>query len=146
LSYTDTGSHQSEYDLYVYNGVVTTLDGTQPSNHASTGANPEVTTINPLVDGISHYTIFIVPYIPTHETLTVKIELLDGDNNVTTLFGSADPTTPGIPRYHIFEAPAGSTAEPTQGEFNIGFNPHSRRIMVMNNGPIWRLTPGEVQL
>src|SRR5436853_458981 len=65
LFYTDTGSHQSEYDLYVYNGVVTSLDGSQPSNHASTGANPEVTTINPVLDGTNKYSIFIVPYIPT---------------------------------------------------------------------------------
>jgi hypothetical protein len=145
LSYADAGSHQSEYDLYVYNGVITTLDGSVPSNHASTGANPEVTTINPVIDGNNHYTVIIVPYIPTHETVHVKIELLSGDNNVTQLFGTADPTIPGVPRYRIFQAPRGSTADPTQGEFNIGFNPHSRRIMVMNNGPVWRLTPGEVQ-
>ena len=60
-------------------------------------------------------------------------------------FGGADPTAPGIPRYKIFEAPAGSSAEASSGEFNIGFNPHSGRIMVMNSGPIWRLTPGEIQ-
>src|SRR5205085_9172543 len=28
----------------------------------------------------------------------------------------------------------------------IGFNPHIGWIMVMINGPVWRLTPGEVQI
>jgi hypothetical protein len=78
LSYTDTGSHQSEYDLYVFNGVITTLDGSQPSNHASTGANPEITTINPVMDGDHQYSVIIVPYIPTQETLHIRIELLPG--------------------------------------------------------------------
>ena len=144
LYWTDTGSHQSDYDLYVYNGVVTTLDGSQPSNHASVSANPEITTINPVVDGDNPYSVIIVPNTPTQETVHVKIELLPGDSGVNAFFGSADPTTPGVPRYHIFEAPAGSTADASQGEFNIGFNPHTGRIMVMNIGPIWRLTPPEV--
>src|ERR1051326_635391 len=144
LSYTDTGSHQSEYDLYVFNGVITTLDGSQPSNHASTGANPEITTINPVTDGDHQYSVIIVPYIPTQETLHIRIELLPGDNGTNPSFGTADPTVPGVPRYHVFEAPLGTSADPTQGEFNIGFNPSTHRIMVMNNGPIWRLTPPEV--
>src|SRR4029077_17420385 len=118
--------------------------GSQPSNHASTGANPEVTTINPVVDGTNQYSIIIVPYTPTQETVHARIDLLPGDNNVTTQFGAADPTTPGVPRYHIFEAPDGSTADATQGEFNIGFDPITHRIMVMNIGPIWRLTPPEI--
>ena len=142
--WTDTGSRQSEYDLYVFNGVVDTLDGTRPGDHASGSANPEITTINPVVDGTNQYTIKIVPYTPTHETVHAKIELLPGDNNVTTQFGAADPTSPGVPRYHIFEAPAGSTANASQGEFNIGFDPKTGRIMAMNNGPIWRLTPPEI--
>jgi hypothetical protein len=142
LSWNDTGSHQSEYDLYVYNGVITTLDGSQPSNHASTGANPEVTTINPVVDGTNQYSIIIVPFTPTQEIVHARVELLPGDSGVNPFFGAADPTTPGVPRYHIFEAPA--AADSTQGEFNIGFDPKTKRIMTMNIGPIWRLTPPEV--
>src|SRR6185436_16969588 len=80
----------------------------------------------------------------THEALHVKIELLPGDNTVLTQFGAPDPTAPGVPRYHVFEAP--DAANPSQGEFNIGFNPHTGRIMVMNNGAVWRLTPGEIQV
>src|SRR5438552_8036852 len=52
---------------------------------------------------------------------------------------------PNVPRYQNFYAPAGTSAETSDGEFNIGFNPHTGRIMTMNIGPIWRLTPGEVQ-
>src|SRR5205085_1580688 len=74
----------------------------------------------------------------------VRIELLPGSGGVNPTFGTADTTAPGVPRYHIFEAPAGSTADASQGEFNIGFNPHTSRIMVMNIGPIWRLTPPEI--
>jgi hypothetical protein len=59
-------------------------------------------------------------------------------------FGGPDPTTPSVPRYQNFYAPPGSSAEPGSGEFNIGFDPITHRIMVMNTGPIWRLTPPEI--
>src|SRR5881628_3124396 len=59
-------------------------------------------------------------------------------------FGGPDPTTPGNPRYQTFYAPAGSSAEPGSGEFNIGFDPITHRILTMNTGPIWRLTPPEI--
>ena len=146
MSWTDTGAGQSDYDLYIYNGTNPTVDGNHPADHQSaSGADPEVAVINPLIDGTSQYTIKIVPFQPTQETLHVRIELLPGSGGVVPGFGGADPTAPGIPRYKIFEAPAGSSAEASSGEFNIGFNPHSGRIMVMNSGPIWRLTPGEIQ-
>jgi hypothetical protein len=60
-------------------------------------------------------------------------------------FGGPDPTVPGNPRYQNFYAPAGSGAESSQGEFNIGFDPITHRIMAMNDAQVWRLTPGEVQ-
>ena len=59
-------------------------------------------------------------------------------------FGGPDPTVPGNPRYQNFYAPAGG-AQSSQGEFNIGFDPITHRIMAMNLAQIWRLTPGEVQ-
>ena len=145
LHVVDTGSGNSDYDVYVYNGVVGDLDGSQPADHQGTaGSNPEVAVVNPLVDGTTHYTIKIVPFTPTHETVHVKIELLPGSGSgPNPNFGGPDPTTPGVPRYHVFEAPAGSSAESGHGEFNIGFNPATGRIMVMNSGPVWRLTPPE---
>ena len=60
-----------------------------------------------------------------------------------SIFGGPDPTVPGNPRYQNFYAPAGTSAEPGSGEFNIGFDPLTHRILTMNTGPIWRLTPPE---
>src|SRR5438477_10508626 len=147
MSWTDTGTTQSDYDIYVYNGVVGNLGGNQPADHQGTnGTNPEVAIVNPLHDGDQQYTIKIVPFVPTQEVVHVKIELLPGSGPPgSPLFGTADPTTPGVPRYQVFTAPAGSSAESSQGEFNIGFNPHTGRIMLMNIGPVWRLTPGDAQ-
>jgi hypothetical protein len=59
-------------------------------------------------------------------------------------FGGPDPTVPGNPRYQNFYAPAGG-AQSSQGEFNIGFDPITHRIMALNLAQVWRLTPGEVQ-
>src|ERR1043165_5583259 len=72
------------------------------------------------------------------------MELLSGDGGGGFPgFGGADPTAPNAPRYQIYVPPANSSAEVNNGEFNIGFNPKTGRIMAMNSGPIWRLTPGE---
>ncbi len=144
MFWTDTGSGQSDYDLYIYKGIVGNLNGFQPADFQSaSSANPEVAVIS-LVDGTSQYSIKIVPATPTREVVHVRIELLPGTGGLSPTFGGPDQTVPGAPRYQIFFAPAGSTADSSQGEFNIGFNPHTGRIMVMNLGPIWRLTPPEL--
>src|SRR5713226_10073388 len=145
MFWTDTGSKQSDYDLYIYQGVVGNLDGSQPAPYSSaSGANPEVASISPLHDGDTKYSVKIVPFTPTGETVHVRIELLSGTGPAGFPgFGGPDPTAPGVPRYQTFAAPAGSTAEASNGEFNIGFNPATGRIMVMNSGPIWRLTTPE---
>ncbi|MEP6810364.1 MAG: PKD domain-containing protein, partial [Chthoniobacterales bacterium] len=148
LGWVDAGAGQSDYDLYVYNGTVTTLNGSMPAAYQSaSGANPEVATISPLAnDGLPHvYTIKIVPFMPTGEIVNVRIELLPGAaGGGTPGFGGPDATAPGTPRFQIFVPPAGTSAEAGNGEFNIGFNPATKRIMTMNSGPIWRLTPPEV--
>ena len=142
LSWTDSGSGRSDYDLYVYRGIVHDTDGSQSADFQSTsGANPEISTISPVEDGTHQYTLKVVPYTPTGENVHVTVELLSGSGGVTPGFGGPDPTTPGAPRYQNFYAPAGTSAESSNGEFNIGFNPHTGRIMTMNTGPIWRLTP-----
>lgn len=149
MSWTDTGTGNSDYDLYIYKGVVGNLNGdTAADSQSSSGANPEVATIGGLVDGTSQYSIKIVPYTPTGETVQVKIELLGGSGSGGgggggLPFGGADPTVPGQPRFQVFVPPAGSSAEVGNGEFNIGFNPTTGRIMNMNSGPILRLTPPE---
>src|SRR5205823_6210946 len=147
LSWTDTGSASSDYDLYIYKGAVHATDGSQAADYQSaSSANLEIASIGPLSDGTSQYTVKVVPYTPTGESVHVTIELLPGSGGGGggTGFGGPDPTTPGVPRYQNFYAPAGTSAQPSSGEFNIGFNPHTGRIMTMNIGPIWRLTPPEL--
>src|SRR6266487_903350 len=155
MSWTDNGTGASDYDLYIYKNPradcnpqdCTTTDGSQAADYQSaSSSNPEIATTSPLSDGTQKYTLVVVPYTPTGETVNVKIELLSGSGGGGTPgFGGADPTIPGNPRYQIFVAPSGSSAESSQGEFNIGFNPLTHHIFTMNIGPIWRLTPGEVQ-
>jgi hypothetical protein len=152
MGWTDSGAGKSDYDLYIFNNPrndcspkdCTTTDGNEQADHQSaSGSNPEAATIIPFVDGSAKYTIQIVPFQPTGEMLHVTIELVDGSGQPGPLFGTVDPTTPGVPRFQNFYAPGGSTAEKSSGEFNIGFNPKSGRIMTMNSGPVWRLTPPE---
>ncbi len=148
LFWTDLGTGQSDYDLYIFRGAVGDLSGGQQADYQSaSGANPEVASVTPLQDGSNTYSLKIVPYIPTQEIVHVRMELLSGTGAGGGFpgFGGADPTVPNAPRYQIYVAPAGSSAEVSNGEFNIGFNPKTGRIMAMNSGPIWRLTPGEKQ-
>ena len=148
----DTGTGQADYDLYVYKGNVATTDGSMIADYQSaSGGNPEIATIFPVVgDGLPHqYSIKIVPYVPTGETLNVTIQLFPGaistggGGGSVVPFGTADPTVAGNPRYLNFYAPVGSSAESSSGEYNIGYNPATGRIMNMNSGPIWRITPPE---
>ncbi|HJY27478.1 MAG TPA: sialidase family protein, partial [Pyrinomonadaceae bacterium] len=145
LFWTDLGSGQSDYDLYIFRGVVGDLNGSRQADYqAASGANPEVASITPLQDGSNTYSLKIVPYIPTQEIVHVRMELLSGTGGSGFPgFGGADPTVPNAPRYQTYVPPANSSAEVNNGEFNIGFNPKTGRIMAMNSGPIWRLTPGE---
>ncbi len=155
LFWTDAGSGQSDYDLYIYNGVVGSTSGAQPAQYkSSSSSNPEIAVIFPVAAGAQQYTIKIVPFTSSGEIVNVRIELQPGVAGVVitpgpcdgTVFGGPDKTCAGNPRYQNFFAPAGSSAESSQGEFNIGFDRLTNRIMVMNIGPIWRLTPGEVQV
>src|SRR5437867_7465833 len=141
MSWTDAGSGASDYDLYIYKGAVTNTDGSQTADYQSaSSANPEIATISPVADGTRTFTVKVVPYTPTGESVSVKIELLSGSGGGGSVFGGPDPTAPGVPRYQNFYAPAGTSAENgVQGEFNIGFNPRSGRIMTMNLGPIWQI-------
>jgi len=119
LSWTDSGSRRSDYDLYVYRGIVHDTDGSQSADFQSTSsANPEISTISPVTDGTHQYTLKVVPYTPTGESVHVTVELLPGSGGVTPGFGGPDPTTPSAPRYQNFYAPAGTSAESSDGEFN----------------------------
>ena len=153
LSWAPTGnSGKADYDLYVYKNPrgdcnpndCTVTTGSQAADfQSSSSANPEIASI-PVADGLQHYTIVVVPYTPTGETVNVVAELISGSGTAgSPTFGMADPPAPGQPRFQNFYAPPGS-AKSRSGEFNIGFNPKSGRIMTMNDGPIWRLTPPEL--
>lgn len=151
LSWNDTGTGNSDYDLYIYKNPrsdcspndCSVTNGSQAADYQSSSSNnPEVAQI-PVSDGTQKYTVVVVPYTPTGETVNVRIELPSasgggGDPN----FGGRDKTVPGNPRYQNFYAPPGS-AKASSGEFNIGFDPKTGRIMTMNRGPVWRLTPPE---
>lgn len=151
-SWIPTGnSGKADYDLYIFKTPradcnphdCTKTTGNQASDFQSaSGANPEVASV-PVVEGTQTYTIVVVPFTPTGETVNVVAELTGSGAAGSPTFGMADPTVPGNPRFQNFYAPPGS-AKSRSGEFNIGFNPKSGRIMTMNDGPIWRLTPPEL--
>src|SRR6266478_1376900 len=104
LSWTDNGSGASDYDLYIYRNPradcspqdCTSTDGSQAADSQSaSSANPEIATISPVSDGTQRYTVKIVPYTPTGESVNVKIELLPGSGGGSSGFGGPDPTAPG---------------------------------------------------
>lgn len=152
--WTDSGSGQSDYDLYVYKGNVTTTDGSQAAyTQSATSADPEVTSI-PVFDGTQNFTVIVVPYTPTGETVNVKVQLVSGASSGgggsgggggggTSGFGGPTPTRPGVPRYQILSPPAGSAANASDGEFNIGFDPKTGNIMTNSFGDVFRVTPPE---
>jgi PKD repeat protein len=156
LSWTDSGSGSSDYDLYIYktprgdctpSDCTTTTGGQAADYQSATSNNPEIATISPLADGTQTYTIVVVPFTATGETVHVTAELEPGSGSAGGVpgFGGPDPTAPGVPRYQNFFAPDGTSAQSSAGEFNIGYDPKTGRIMTMNTGPIWRITPPELR-
>ena len=150
VGWVSQSSGLGDYDLYVYEGVVTDTDGSQGADaQGASQDNPEVTTLG--VCQIDSYTltIKIVPYTSGGETLQGTIELVKGPPDEDAAcrsaadFGGPTPTAPGQPRYQNFYAPDGSAAQGGSGEANIGFNPHSGNIMLMASAPVFRLTPPE---
>ena len=152
LSWQDDPTNRSDYDLYVYKGVVGNLDGSQRADWQSANppnVDPEVANITPLQDGTNQYTIKIVGFEPHGETVHVKIELLtnSGGGGGYPGFGQADPTVPGVPRYQIFDNTTVDVGQGGgQGEFNIGYNTTTKQIMAYNglNGGVQRVTAPEV--
>lgn len=146
LSWGDTGTGESDYDLYVYSGTVTTTDGSQQAKtQSASSANPEVTTLRAF-NGTKQFTVKVVPYTPTGETVHVKIELVQGPTSGgsgSTAFGQATPTVPGVPRYQNFYAPKGSAAQGSSGEFSIGYDPNTGNILTLSDLDTFRITPPE---
>ncbi|MGH3008550.1 MAG: PKD domain-containing protein [Gaiellaceae bacterium] len=154
MSWADTGAGQSDYDLYVYKGAVTNTDGSEAAfTQSASSADPEVTSL-PVFDGTQTFTVKVVPYTPTGETVNVKIELVSGSSSgggggggggTTTGFGGSTQTQPGVPRYQILSPPQGSGANASSGEFNIGLDPKTGNIMTNSWGDIFRVTPPELR-
>src|SRR5205814_800129 len=155
LSWTDSGSGSSDYDLYIYktprpdcrpNDCTKTNGGQAADYQSASSNNPEIATISPLHDGNQTYTIVVVPFTATGETVHVTAELAPGSGSAGGVpgFGGPDPTSPGVPRYQNFYAPDNTSAQSSAGEFNIGYNLKTGRIMNMNLGPVWRITPPEL--
>ncbi|MFA5940114.1 MAG: PKD domain-containing protein, partial [Sinimarinibacterium sp.] len=158
-----------DYDLFVYEGdvgdtiggdLLIASFGTTPIENSATANNPEIIRLA-AKNGTNVYTIKSVPFAPTGEAISVSVKLDpgapasaggggsggSGETAEAPLFGAGDPAAPTAPRYQTFYAPAGSTAESDGGEYSIGFNPATKRIMTMSigfPGPVWRLTPPEV--
>ncbi len=160
MGWEDSGSGQSDYDIYIYRtprndcnpNDCTSTDGSQQADaQGGGGSNPEVATLSVKADS-STYTIVVVPFTATGETVHVTVELLPGafeanpggGPGVDPNFGGPDRSKPGVPRFMNFYAPAGTSAQESSGEFNIGYNPNTGRIMTMNAGPVWRITPPEL--
>ena len=104
------------------------------------------------VPGKVQYTVRVGNFAGAIPSYTVHIRLVAYTGTTTppgpcdsTVFGGPDLPCPGNPRYQNFYAPAGTQAISGNGEFNIGFNPLTGRIMNMNAGPIMRITPPEIK-
>lgn len=140
--------------------VLTLRDGTgatalKSSDGGGPGAGEAVSV--PSTSGSTSYLIQVCLFAGSAAAYHVKAELtLVPDTSGTgpgpcdaTAFGSADPTCVGNPRYQIFMPGPGAdwanAAQGGAGEFNIGFNPQSGRIMVKNGFPIPRVTPAEIK-
>lgn len=146
LSWTDTGTGRSDYDLYIYAGSITTTNGSQAAlTQSATSNNPEQTTLRAF-NGTQTFTVKVVPYTPTGETVHVTVDLVQGPaSGGIAGFGGATPTAPGVPRYQNFFPPAGSAANGGAGEFNIGFDPKSHEIMTLSDLNTFRITPPELR-
>ncbi len=144
LSWTDSGTGASDYDLYVYAGSVTNTDGSQAAQtQSASSADPEVTTLRAF-NGSKTFTVKVVPFTPTGETVHVTIDLVQGPSNGGGgAFGGATPAAPGVPRYQIFYPPEGSAANGSAGEYSIGFDPKTHNILTLSDLDTFRVTPPE---
>lgn len=142
-----TGTGESDYDLYVYPGTVTTLDGSQTALSQSNGnVNPEVCFL-PVADGTQTFTVISTPFVSAGEVIHVTIDLVQGPITGGGMagFGQATPTTPGVPRYQNFFPPPGSAANGSAGEFSIGFDPKTGNALTLSDLNTFRVTPPELR-
>jgi hypothetical protein len=144
LSWTDSGTGASDYDLYIYSGAVINTDGSQAAqSQSASSADPEVTTLRAF-NGSKTFTVKVVPFTPSGETVHVTIALIQGPlSGGSSAFGQATPVAPGVPRYQNFFPPQGSAANGDAGEFSIGFDPKTHNILTLSDLNTFRVTPPE---
>src|SRR2546423_13313486 len=145
MGWTDTGTGQSDYDIYVYKGTDTNTGGSKaPAARGPGSGNPEITAI-PVFDGTQTFTVKVVPFQPTAETVHVTIELASGSGGGggggATSFGGPTPTPPGGPRYQVFSAPSDPGANSSSGECNICVDPKTGNINTNTRGEPLLVTP-----
>ncbi len=128
-------------------------------NHIASADGPSAegaeSLVLPATTGTTQYHVIACAFGGSTPSYSVHIELSiaqGGGGNLAptacdaTAFGTADPTCPGVPRYQVFTPPsAASYASSSSGEYNIGFNPKTRRIMAENSVPVARVTPAEIK-
>ncbi|MEY2518617.1 MAG: hypothetical protein QOF24_376 [Verrucomicrobiota bacterium] len=136
LKWTDAGSGQSDYDLYIYKGTVINTSGSKAADHQSASSkNPEVANIRPVLDGSQTYTVKVVPYTPTGETVTVTIELVPGSPFVPS--PGVGGSGPNVPRFFNYQAPPGianSVGEPSIGSNWKSEKTFSNSLFTIPNG------------
>ena len=96
------GDGNSDYDLYVYPGDITTTYGSEAAlSESATSSDPEMTAL-PAADGNHRFTVKVVPYAPGDEDLQVTIELVPGPAGdaaaVAALPSAPDLGTPAAPQ------------------------------------------------
>ena len=137
LKWNDAGSGQSDYDLYIFKGTVINTSGSKAADHQSaTSANPEVATIKPLADGSQIYTVKVVPFTPSGETVMVKIELVPG-SDVPSPSPGLGGSGPGVPRFFNYVSPPGianSVGEPSLGSNWKSEKTFSNSLFTIPNG------------
>jgi PKD repeat protein len=126
----------------------------QSSDGGATDGAESVTVLT--AAGTTSYRVIVCSFAGSTPDYHVKAELLEittggGDPGPcdATLFGTADPVCPGNPRFQLFvpepRATWANAGQGGSGEFNIGFNPRTGRIMAKNGFPNARITPGEIK-
>ena len=104
--------------------------------------------------GTTSYRVVVCLFAGSATSYHVRAELVEANSGGgdpgpcdATIFGTADPVCPGVPRFQTFvpEALGATWANDTSGEFNMGFNPRTGRIMAKNSFPNARITPAEIK-
>ena len=144
--WTDTGSGQADYDLYVYKG--TSRRPTARGAVQQWSGRPTGDRVHPGLRRDAHLYGHGRPVPADRRDGKCHDRARRGRRRRRWRrrrrhFGGATPTQPGVPRYQVLSPPEGSGANGSTGEFNIGFNPNTLNYMTNSWGDVFRVTPPE---